>query len=254
MSDENHHTPVTELAQATSGLDAQQLLAHVLERFGDQVALASSLGAEDQVLTDILCKISDKPRIFTLDTGRLPEETYETITATRQKYGVAIDILFPDWQQVEAMVNAHGPNLFYESVEARQRCCRIRKIEPLKRMLSGLQGWICGLREEQSMTRTGLQRIEWDETFDVLKIAPLADWTTQQVWDYIKANDVPYNKLHDQGYPSIGCAPCTRAVADGEDIRSGRWWWEQPEHKECGLHWDNRDNEDKKEVRRHGSA
>ncbi|UCD52583.1 MAG: phosphoadenylyl-sulfate reductase [Phycisphaerales bacterium] len=252
-----NHSPrlaVAELTEATKGLDALQLLGHVVKQFGDQVALASSLGAEDQVLTDMLCKICDKPRIFTLDTGRLPEETYEVITTTREKYGIAIDILFPDRQQVEEMVNAHGPNLFYESVEARQRCCRIRKIEPLKRVLSNLQAWICGLREEQSMTRTGLQRVEWDETFGLLKISPLADWTTTQVWDYIRANDVPYNRLHDQGYPSIGCAPCTRAVAAGEDIRSGRWWWEQPEHKECGLHWKELEDKGNKEVRHHGSA
>lgn len=245
---------VTELTETTKGLDAPQLLRHVLEKFGDRIALASSLGAEDQVLTDMLCKLTDQPRIFTLDTGRLPEETYEVIMTTRQKYGISIDILFPDWQRVEEMVNARGPNLFYESVEARKLCCQIRKIEPLKRMLSGLQAWICGLREEQSTTRTGLQRVAWDETFGLLKISPLADWTTQQVWDYIKANDVPYNKLHDQGYPSIGCAPCTRAVAEGEDLRSGRWWWEQPEHKECGLHWKELEEKDREEVRDHGSA
>jgi len=254
MNDDDPRRAVTELTEADRGLDARQLLAHVLERFGDKVALSSSLGAEDQVLTDMLCQVCDQPRIFTLDTGRLPEETYEVVERTRRKYGIQIEILFPDQQQVEEMVNAYGPNLFYESIEARKRCCRIRKIEPLKRMLSQLDAWICGLRSEQSLTRTGLQRIEWDDTFDLVKVSPLADWTTAQVWDYIKEHDVPYNKLHDQGYPSIGCAPCTRAIAEGDDIRSGRWWWEQPEHKECGLHWNDREDKPKKEVRHHGSA
>lgn len=254
MTDNSHQLHAAELAEETRALDARQLLGCVLERFGDKIALASSFGAEDQVLTDMLCQVCDQPRIFTLDTGRLPEETYEVMTATRQKYGIHINILFPDRQQVEEMVNARGPNLFYESVEARKLCCRIRKVEPLKRMLSGLQAWICGLRAEQSLTRTDLQRAEWDETFGLLKVSPLADWTTEQVWDYIKKNDVPYNKLHDEGYPSIGCAPCTRAVGPDEDIRSGRWWWEQPEHKECGLHLKERDNKGDEEVGKHGSA
>jgi phosphoadenosine phosphosulfate reductase len=254
MTDDNHHPLAAELAEATRGFDARQLLGFVQEQFGDKVALASSFGAEDQVLTDMLCQVCAQPRIFTLDTGRLPEETYEVMTATRQKYGIQIDILFPDREQVEEMVGAHGPNLFYESIEARKLCCRIRKVEPLKRMLSDLQAWICGLRAEQSSTRTDLQRIEWDEAFGLVKVSPLANWTAEQVWDYIKENDVPYNKLHDQGYPSIGCAPCTRAVGPGADIRSGRWWWEQPEHKECGLHLKERDNKGDEEVRKHGSA
>ncbi|MHC4517313.1 MAG: phosphoadenylyl-sulfate reductase [Planctomycetota bacterium] len=248
MNDDNQTSSVADITAETSGLDPEQLLRHVVEKFADKIALASSFGAEDQVLTDMLCKISDRPRIFTLDTGRLPEETYEVMEATRQKYGIQIDILFPDCEQVENMVNTHGPNLFYESIEARKLCCQIRKVEPLKRMLSGLEAWICGLRAEQSLTRTGLQRVEWDETFGILKVSPLADWTAEQVWDYIKKNDVPYNKLHDKGYPSIGCAPCTRAIGPDDDIRSGRWWWEEPEHKECGLHWKDVDNKGDEEV------
>ncbi len=254
MTDDRYQLCAAELAEETSGLDARQLLGFVLEKFGDKVALASSFGAEDQILTDMLCKVCDEPRIFTLDTGRLPEETYEVMAATRQKYGVRIDISLPDREQAEEMVNTRGPNLFYESIEARKLCCRVRKVEPLKRMLSGLQAWICGLRAEQSLTRTDLQRTEWDETFGLVKISPLADWTTEQVWDYIRENDVPYNKLHDEGYPSIGCAPCTRAVGPDDDIRSGRWWWEQPEHKECGLHLKERDNKGDEEVGKHGSA
>ncbi len=225
-----------QLTEDTKGSSAEELLIFINERLGDRVALATSFGAEDQVLTDMLCRINNQPSIFTLDTGRLPEETYEVMQATREKYGIQIDALFPDYKEIEQMLNRYGPNLFRESVEARKLCCRVRKIEPLKRKLSGLEAWICGLRSEQSVTRTDIKRIEFDENFGLIKISPLADWTTEQVWNYIRENKVPYNKLHDKGYPSIGCAPCTRAVREGEDIRAGRWWWEKPEHKECGLH------------------
>ena len=254
MNDDSQTISAATLTAETSALDPEQLLRYVTERFADKIALASSFGAEDQVLTDMLFRVSAPPRIFTLDTGRLPQETYDVMAATRQRYGIQIDIVFPDREQVEDMVNKHGPNFFYESIEARRLCCHARKVEPLKRALSGLQAWICGLRAQQSLTRTGLRRIEWDETFGLLKIAPLADWTTEQVWDYIKNNEVPYNKLHDEGYPSIGCAPCTRAIGPNDDIRSGRWWWEQPEHKECGLHWKDADDKGNQEVPNHGSA
>jgi phosphoadenosine phosphosulfate reductase len=171
-----------------------------------------------------------------LDTGRLPQETYDVIEETREKYNIEIKVMFPDLKQVEQMVNENGPNLFYESIENRKLCCRIRKVEPLKRALSELDAWICGLRAEQSPTRQKLDKVEWDENFNLIKINPLADWTQNQVWQYIKENNVPYNELHDKGYPSIGCAPCTRPIEPGENIRAGRWWWENPEHKECGLH------------------
>lgn len=239
-----------ELAEQTQDCSAQELLKIVVERFGDKAALATSFGAEDQVLTDMLCRISDRPSIFTLDTGRLPEQTYEVMQATQDRYGIRIELLFPDYKKVEDMVNTHGPNLFFTSVETRKLCCRVRKIEPLKRKLSGLQAWICGLRAEQSVTRTEVKRIEFDESFGLIKVSPLADWTTEQVWNYIRQNKVPYNKLHDQGYPSIGCAPCTRAVHSGEDIRAGRWWWEEPEHKECGLHLGKLHNERPREGRK----
>ena len=225
-----------QLTKETEGCSAEELLKRIVERFGDRIALATSFGAEDQVLTDMLCRISSKPSIFTLDTGRLPQETYEVMQATQEKYGIQADILFPDYKKVEEMVNKYGPNLFYESIEARKLCCRTRKIEQLKRKLNGLQAWICGLRAEQSVTRAALQRVEFDENFGIIKISPLADWTTEKVWQYIRENKVPYNKLHDKGYTSIGCAPCKRAVKEGENIRAGRWWWEEPEHKECGLH------------------
>ncbi len=239
-----------ELKEETKGCSSEELLNLINERFGESVALATSFGAEDQVLTDMLCKIKNQPSIFTLDTGRLPEETYEVMQATGEKYGIRIEVLFPDYKEIEEMVNSLGPNLFRASIEARKLCCRVRKIEPLKRKLSGLKAWICGLRAEQSVTRTDLKRIEFDENFGLIKVSPLADWTTEQIWDYIRENKVPYNKLHDKGYPSIGCAPCTRAVLAGEDIRAGRWWWERPEHKECGLHLGKSGSKDREGVRK----
>ena len=227
---------VAQLTSETAGFKAEQLLEYLLEKFGSKIALATSFGAEDQVLTDMLCQITNKPEIFTLDTGRLPEQTYELAQRTRKKYGIKIQILFPDYKQVEDMVNKYGPNLFYDSVENRKLCCRVRKIEPLKRKLSELDAWICGLRSEQSVTRNEQKKIELDHSFGLIKVSPLAEWSTEDVWEYIKKHNVPYNKLHDEGFPSIGCQPCTRSVCEGEDIRSGRWWWEQPKHKECGLH------------------
>lgn len=203
----------------------------------DQVALASSLGAEDQVLTDMLLRIDPKAIVFTLDTGRLPQETLECVKETEKKYGFKYRVYSPDITAVKKMVAEKGLDLFYESVENRKLCCQVRKVEPLKRALKGLKAWICGLRREQSVTRADLNVIEWDEANGLYKINPLIDWTEKQVWDYVHAHKVPYNKLHDQGYPSIGCAPCTRAVKPGEDIRAGRWWWESPDKKECGLHF-----------------
>jgi phosphoadenosine phosphosulfate reductase len=175
-------------------------------------------------------------KVFTLDTGRLFPETYELIEKTNRKYGIKIEVYFPDYRRVEEMVRTKGINLFYESVENRKLCCHIRKIEPLKRAFENLEVWICGLRKDQSVTRFFTQAVEWDETNGLIKINPLINWTEKMVWDYIRQHEVPYNTLHDKGFPSIGCQPCTRAVNKGEDIRSGRWWWEMPEQKECGLH------------------
>ena len=231
---------VAELLEKTCGYGPEKLLEYVLRHFSNRIALASSFGPEDQVLTDMICKISGGTGIFTLDTGRLCQENYDVMEATRSKYGIEIETIFPDSQKVSEMVSRYGPNLFYESVENRKLCCGVRKVEPLKKKLARLDGWICGLRKEQSITRDALQPIEWDDAFGLVKICPLAEWTTRQVWDYIRRHSVPYNALCDKGYPSIGCAPCTRAVRPGDDIRSGRWWWEQPEHKECGLHCKDR--------------
>ncbi len=224
------------LIEQTAGLSAEKLLAVVLERFGDRVALASSMGAEDQVITDMLARLTEHPRIFTLDTGRLPQETYDVIEATRRKYNLTIKTLLPDREAVEAMVSERGPNLFYADVESRRRCCHARKVVPLQRELAGLDAWITGLRREQSVTREQVRRLGWDEANGLVKVNPLADFSADDVWAYIRDHDVPYSALHDAGYPSIGCRPCSRPVPPGGDVRSGRWWWETPQQKECGLH------------------
>lgn len=214
----------------------QELLEWGLKEFHPCIAFAWS-GAEDVAILDMLVKINPKARIFTLDTGRLNPETYDLIDRVRERYGIDIEVMFPDAAEVEEMVREHGVNLFYQSVENRQLCCNLRKVQPLKRMLSSLDAWITGLRRGQAVTRTVLKKIEIDESFGgIIKLNPLADWSHKDVWDYIHKNNVPYNELHDKGYPSIGCAPCTRFVKPDEDIRAGRWWWESPEGKECGLH------------------
>jgi phosphoadenosine phosphosulfate reductase len=215
---------------------AENILRTALEQHPGRIALSSSLSIEDQVLTDILVRLDPAARIFTLDTGRLFPETYTLIDRTNKHYGIRIEVFFPEREAVETMVNQQGINLFYDSLPQRKECCRIRKIEPLRRAFGGLDAWICGLRREQSVTRTEVLPVERDEANGLMKINPLFDWTEQEVWNYIRTHNVPYNVLHDEGFPSIGCQPCTRAVAPGADARSGRWWWESPEHKECGLH------------------
>lgn len=199
-------------------------------------ALASSLGAEDMVLTDLICKHAPQIGIFTLDTGRLPEETYRLIQLVRSRYGRDVEVYFPRAEAVQQYVARHGPNAFYESVELRKACCHMRKVEPLQRALKGKKAWVTGLRRQQSAARKDLALSEWDEEHGLRKFNPLADWTRDEVWSYIRHFDVPYNVLHDKGYASIGCAPCTRAISAGEDERDGRWWWEQESAKECGLH------------------
>lgn len=199
-------------------------------------ALANSLSVEDMVLTDLI--VSEKLDIdnFSLDTGRLPPETYDLIARVKERYGLALTVYYPRHELVEAYVRQHGINAFYESVELRKGCCHVRKVEPLQRALAGRKAWITGMRAQQSATRRGLPVQAFDEANGLEKFNPLADWTEKEVWAYVKLNDVPYNALHDRHYPSIGCAPCTRAITVGEDIRAGRWWWENPESKECGLH------------------
>jgi phosphoadenosine phosphosulfate reductase len=198
--------------------------------------LASSFGAEDMVLMDLICKHAPGIAIFTLDTGRLPKETYALMQQVKLHYNKEVQIYFPDAGEVEAFVTSNGPNAFYDSVELRKQCCGIRKVQPLKRALAGKKAWLTGMRRSQSVTRAELPVSEWDEDHGLQKFSPLTDWSNGNVWAYIRAFDVPYNKLHDEGFASIGCAPCTRAITVGEDIRAGRWWWENPETKECGLH------------------
>lgn len=224
------------LNEEFKGKDALQVLTWFLKEYKGRIALSSSMGAEDQVLTDMVMRIDPEVKIFTLDTGRLFYETYELIERTSLRYKKNIEIYFPSPAEVERMVTEKGINLFYQSIENRKECCRVRKIEPLKRAFKGLEVWICGLRRNQSATRTENQMVEWDEANGLIKLNPLIDWSEQDVWEYIKANGVPYNPLHDKGFPSIGCQPCTRAIEPGEDVRAGRWWWENPETKECGLH------------------
>lgn len=200
------------------------------------VVFANSLGAEDMVLTDLIAKSGLPIEIFSLDTGRLPRETYDLMATVDRHYGLKLKVYFPQSANVENYVRTHGINAFYESIALRKACCHARKVEPLQRALSGKKAWITGLRAQQATTRSGLPFQEFDEGNGLEKFNPLADWTEKEVWAYIKTHGVPYNALHEQFYPSIGCAPCTRAISLGEDVRAGRWWWENPESKECGLH------------------
>jgi len=241
VNSETSSSAVTEtlhvLRSKVQNLGAEELVTWAWRTFGSRVALASSLGLEDQVLTDMLSRLAPGMTIFTLDTGRLFPETYELLQRTREHYGLDMRVYFPDARDVEELVSSFGPNLFRESVALRKRCCFARKVLPLRRALAGLAVWICGLRKEQSSTREDIQTVEWDEGNWLVKLNPLAAWTEAEVWTYIREHGVPYNALHDKGFPSIGCACCTRATWPGEDYRAGRWWWEVPEKKECGLHW-----------------
>jgi phosphoadenosine phosphosulfate reductase len=216
---------------------AEELLGYFLQKYKGKIALASSLGAEDQILTHMVVKINPEVKIFTLDTGRLYSETYDLIDQTNSRYNIKMEVYFPKSDDVQNMVKEKGINLFYKSIENRKLCCNIRKIEPLHRALKGLDVWITGLRRDQSVTRNNWQLVELDvNNHGRIKLNPLINWSERQVWDFIKTHHIPYNKLHDKGFPSIGCQPCTRAIQPGEDLRAGRWWWEQPEQKECGLH------------------
>ena len=227
---------IEALNQQFQNSKPEEILSYFIKEYGEEAALSSSLGAEDQVLTDMVFKIDKNANVFTLDTGRLNPETYNVMAATNLKYSVKLNVFFPKNEDVEKLYESQGINGHFESIQNRKNCCGIRKMEPLKRALSPLRVWITGLRSAQSVTRTDMPVVEFDTNFNVIKVNPLIHWNENDIWEYIKENNVPYNKLHDQGFPSIGCAPCTRAVKAGEDIRSGRWWWENPEHKECGLH------------------
>lgn len=227
---------INTLNQKFKNSTPQEILKFFIDSKNYKLGLSSSFGAEDQVLTHMLLQLDNNPYIFTLDTGRLPYETYDVMDTTNLKYNIKIDVFFPNYEHLEELYKTQGINGFYESIENRKRCCNVRKLEALKRALEDLDIWITGLRASQNVTRNDMKIFEYDTTHDVIKLSPLIHWNEEDVWEYIKKYNIPYNKLHDKGYPSIGCAPCTRAVKENEDIRSGRWWWENPEHKECGLH------------------
>jgi len=224
------------LSERLRGKPAEEVVRWAADTFGSEIALASSFGAEDVVAIDMIAKVAPGIRGFTLDTGRLHDETYEVMERVRVKYGVVIQSYFPDREAVEQLEREKGFYSFRESIENRKECCGIRKVEPLRRALSGMKAWMTGLRSEQAVTRSEMAVVEWDDGNGLVKVNPLIDWGEEQVWEYVRANEVPYNALHDRGFPSIGCAPCTRAIKPGEDVRAGRWWWENPENKECGLH------------------
>jgi phosphoadenosine phosphosulfate reductase len=219
-----------------SRLDAVESLAHLKSVCPQTVVFSTSFGKEDQVLTDMIHRLGGGIRIFTLDTGRLFPETYSVWTATLERYGMPISVMVPSQAALESYIAANGPNAFYASPEQRKECCRIRKVEPLKRALEGAAVWITGIRSAQSPNRQAMSKWEWDEGNQVFKFHPLLDWNDEALDTWVSQHNVPCNALHDRGFPSIGCAPCTRAVRPGEDPRAGRWWWESNAKKECGLH------------------
>ncbi|HEY9193489.1 MAG TPA: phosphoadenylyl-sulfate reductase [Methyloversatilis sp.] len=238
MSNPLIHPNITDAMRTTVARKAAavvDLLTAAASEF-QPVAFASSMGAEDMVLTDLIRQYGIAIEIFTLDTGRLPTETYDLMARAEKHYGARPVTWFPRHETVEQYVREQGINAFYDSVELRKACCAMRKVEPLERALAGKKAWITGMRAQQSATRADLPLRELDESRGIVKFNPLSDWTEREVWVYIHTHGVPYNELHERFYPSIGCQPCTRAISPGEDIRAGRWWWENPESKECGLH------------------
>jgi phosphoadenosine phosphosulfate reductase len=231
---------LSEIASgALNGLSPQELLRWGFDRFAPRISLSASFGSpEGMVLLDMMHQLDpSRTRVFTIDTGRLPQETYNLMDRVRDRYELEVEVYFPDPERVQKMVRAHGLNLFYETPEKRKLCCGVRKVEPLERALADLDAWISGLRPEQGVTREGTVPAEIDEVHGGrVKLNPLATWSKSDVWDYVRKHAVPVNALHAKGYPSVGCAPCSRAIKEGEDERAGRWWWEQPENRECGIH------------------
>jgi phosphoadenosine phosphosulfate reductase len=224
------------LAEAIEGKPIHEALAYLAEQVGEGIAFSSSLGIEDQLITHFIFANSVPVRVFTLDTGRLFPETYTLLDATRKRYGKTVEVYFPKHEALEELLTEKGPFSFYQSVENRKQCCFIRKVEPLQRALKGVQVWVTGIRREQSDNRQDMALLEWDEKQQLIKYNPLLEWTFEEVTDYVKQHHIPYNALHDKGFVSIGCAPCTRAIEPGENFRAGRWWWEDASKKECGLH------------------
>ena len=227
---------VATIKQELEGLDVVAKLKYLAEKHEGKIVFSSSFGWEDQVVTHLIFSNNIPIKVFTLETGRLFPETYYVWNRTLEIYQQPIHAYFPQSDLLQNMVAAKGPSSFYESVENRKECCYIRKIEPLKRALAGNEIWITGIRADQSANREGMEDVEWDEGNQLFKFHPIFDWTLEDVKQYVKDNNIVYNTLHDKGFPSIGCAPCTRAVREGEDFRAGRWWWEDQSKKECGLH------------------
>jgi phosphoadenosine phosphosulfate reductase len=226
----------TEINDLIENKSIEKSLRILAERFKDKIVFSTSLGLEDQVITHFIFSNDIPIQIFTLDTGRLFNETYSVLNKTNEFYDKKIKVYFPKNDAVEKLVNEKGPFSFYESVENRKECCFIRKVEPLNRALKGMKCWVTGIRAEHSNNRKEMEQLEWDESHQLLKYHPLLHWDTQQINDFIRKHNIPYNPLHDKGFVSIGCAPCTRAINEGEDFRAGRWWWENNSKKECGLH------------------
>lgn len=227
---------ITQIKKDITGLNSADIVKYIQENFGANAVFSTSFGIEDQVLIHLLSESGSEASIFTLETGRLFPETYYVWNRTLEKYKLPIKAYYPNTQAVEEMVNKKGPSSFYESVENRKECCYIRKIEPLRRAINGYQIWITGIRAEQSANREDMESVEWDEANKIIKIHPIFNWSLSDVESFLKTNGIPYNPLHDKGFPSIGCQPCTRAVQPGDDFRAGRWWWEDKSKKECGLH------------------
>lgn len=228
---------IKELNEQFKDAKVTELIHFVNDTFNNKVALASSLGVEDQLLSAVSIQQNPSMRIFVLDTGRLNQETYDVMAKTSKTYSFNYEVYCPDSSELEQLYHKKGPNSFYERIENRKECCAIRKVKPLTRVLATVDAWITGIRRSQSVTRQHTELFEWDHTFNILKINPLTFWSEDDVWNYVKQHHIPYNELHDKGYPSIGCEPCTRPIEKGDDVRAGRWWWEEPEQKECGLHF-----------------
>jgi phosphoadenosine phosphosulfate reductase len=216
--------------------DITESIDFLCKKFPGEVIFTTSFGIEDQVITDYIFSNKLPVRVVSIDTGRMFEETYKVFSRTRERYNHEIEVLFPKHEDVEKLLSTKGPYSFYESVKNRKECCNIRKVEPLIRALKDMKCWITGIRRDQSPNRLGMQKLEWDEGYGLLKYNPLLDWTMDQTVDFLNKENIPYNSLHNKGYVSIGCAPCTRAIKPGDDFRAGRWWWEENSGKECGLH------------------
>lgn len=229
-------TILNDLKAELQGKDILESLNYLSQKFKGQIVFSTSFGIEDQVITDFIFKNDLDIQVFTLDTGRNFQETYSTWNRTLTKYGKPIQVFYPNTEGVEKLVREKGPNSFYDSVENRKECCYIRKVEPLNRALKDQNLWITGIRAEQSPNRLDMSNLEWDGGHELVKFHPLFDWSFEDVKQYVRSNGIPYNPLHDKGFVSIGCAPCTRAIQEGEDFRAGRWWWEDASKKECGLH------------------